>query len=93
MQISANSDFMRHWILASGFLTFVAGFGLFFLWTTQSISTWLLAISDFGIEAICKITISLSLYGIFLFHAKHNEFCFVGCWKLDDHVYRVKYIG
>ncbi len=85
---SANFDVIRHVrvLIASGFVWFFSLAGLILLWTTHSISTWLLAVSGFGMEAIFKISISLALYGLFLYDAKRGEF-----WgKLDDHVYRIK---
>lgn len=74
-------------LLVSGFITLVALIGLYCLWTTHSLSTWLLFVSGFAIEAICKNIISLALYGLFLVDTKHQVF-----WdQLDDHVYRIKY--
>lgn len=85
---SGNLDFDRHakTLLVSGLLSLVASSGLYCLWTTHSISTWLLAVSGFSVEAICKNTISLALYFLFLQDSWHQE-----CWdKLDDYVYRLK---
>lgn len=74
-------------LAVSSILTIVAFCGLYFLWTTHSISTWLLAVSGFSLEVICKVFASLALYGLFLIDAKLSEF-----WdKLDDHVYCVRY--
>jgi E3 ubiquitin-protein ligase RNF139 len=73
-------------LAVSSILTIVAFCGLYFLWTTHSISTWLLAVSGFSLEVICKVFASLALYGLFLIDAKLSEF-----WdKLDDHVYCVR---
>ncbi|XP_046438507.1 protein TRC8 homolog [Daphnia pulex] len=88
---SANLDFKRHAraLLVSGSLTLALLSGLYVLWTTHSISTWLLAVSGFSVEALCKIAISLALYIVFLVDARHQEL-----WdKLDDHVYRIKFVG
>lgn len=85
---SANPDVTRHARALSvcAALTAVAFCGLYFLWMTHSISTWLLAVSGFSLEVICKVVVSLALYGLFLADAKLSEF-----WdKLDDHVYRVR---
>jgi E3 ubiquitin-protein ligase RNF139 len=82
-------DFIRHAraLLVSGLLTFALCIGLYVLWTTHSISTWLFAVSGFSVEALFKIAISLALYILFLLDARHQEL-----WdKLDDHVYRIKY--
>ncbi|EFX85122.1 hypothetical protein DAPPUDRAFT_314345 [Daphnia pulex] len=63
--------------------------GLYVFWTTHSIITWLLAVSGFSVEALCKIAISLALYIVFLVDARHQEL-----WdKLVDHVYRIKFVG
>ncbi|XP_046643496.1 protein TRC8 homolog [Daphnia pulicaria] len=88
---SANPDMTRHAraLAVSSILTIVAFCGLYFLWTTHSISTWLLAVSGFSLEVICKVFASLALYGLFLIDAKLSEF-----WdKLDDHVYCVRFAG
>lgn len=88
---SANPDVTRHAraLAVSVGLTVVAFCGLYFLWMTHSISTWLLAVSGFSLEVICKVFASLALYGLFLADAKLSEF-----WdKLDDHVYRVRFAG
>ena len=85
---SANPDISRHLraLFVSGGLTVAAITGMLVLWTTHSMSTWLLAVSGFSVEVISKVVISLALYGLFLLDAKLNEF-----WdKLDDHVYRVR---
>lgn len=90
LYFSANPDMKRHGraLFVSGLLTFISLFGLYYLWSTYSISTWLLAVSGFSIEVISKVFISLALYTLFLADAKFDEF-----WdKLDDHVYRVRYV-
>lgn len=85
---SANPDKSRHAraLFVCATLTTVAAFGLYFLWSTHSISTWLLAVSGFSLEVVCKVLVSLALYSLFLADAKLSEF-----WdKLDDYVYRVR---
>lgn len=91
LHCSANPDITRHARALSVCLalTVIAFSGLHCLWMTHSISTWLLAVSGFSLEVICKVLVSLALYGLFLADAKLSEF-----WdKLDDHVYRVRYIS
>ena len=85
---SANPDKSRHARALSicAALTAVAVSGLYLLWSTHSISTWLLAVSGFSLEVVCKVLVSLALYSLFLADAKLSEF-----WdKLDDYVYRVR---
>lgn len=62
---------------------------LVFLWSHFSISTWLLAVSVFGIEVIVKVLVSLSIYLLFLFDA----YCSVFWEQLDDYVYMIRSFG
>lgn len=51
-------------------LIIVPSFILFILWRYFKISTWLLAATAFNIELIIKMSVSLVLYGLFLFDSK-----------------------
>ena len=88
MARSGNRDVFRHVksLLVSGFLIYSASIGLYFLWSTYGGSTWLLAVTGFGLEAVIKIIISLTLYGLFLVDSSRSDW-----WhKMDDYVYRLK---
>lgn len=88
MARSGNRNVFRHVksLLVSGFLIYSASIGLYFLWSTYGGSTWLLAVTGFGLEAVIKIIISLTLYGLFLVDSSRSDW-----WhKMDDYVYRLK---
>lgn len=57
-----------------------------FLWSTYTVSTWLLAVSVFGIEVLVKVLITLIVYGLFLYDAHHKTLR----ERLDDLVYMVR---
>ncbi|KAJ8317753.1 hypothetical protein KUTeg_005657 [Tegillarca granosa] len=62
---------------------------LVYLWSEYSASTWLLAVSAFSIEVIMKVTVSLTVYVLFMLDAYRVTF-----WeKLDDYVYYVQSTG
>lgn len=62
---------------------------MYFLWSTQETSTWLLAVTAFSIEVIVKVFVSLSIYSLFLIDAKRETF-----WeKLDDYIYYIRAFG
>ncbi len=51
-------------------LIILPGFILSILWSYFRISTWLLAATAFNVELIVKMSVSLLLYGLFLFDSK-----------------------
>lgn len=62
---------------------------MFYLWSTQETSTWLLAVSAFSIEVIVKVFVSLAIYTLFLLDARRETF-----WeKLDDYIYYIRAFG
>ncbi|XP_044755698.1 protein TRC8 homolog [Coccinella septempunctata] len=62
---------------------------MFYLWSTQETSTWLLAVSAFSIEVIVKVFVSLAIYALFLLDARRETF-----WeKLDDYIYYIRAFG
>ncbi|XP_055523403.1 protein TRC8 homolog isoform X2 [Wyeomyia smithii] len=59
------------------------------LWTRNSPSTWLLAVTAFSVEVIVKVLVSLATYTLFLLDARRQTF-----WeKLDDYVYYIRAFG
>ncbi|RZC34577.1 TRC8 -like [Asbolus verrucosus] len=62
---------------------------MYYLWSTQDTSTWLLAVSAFSIEVIVKVFVSLAIYSLFLLDARRETF-----WeKLDDYIYYIRAFG
>lgn len=62
---------------------------MYYLWSTQQTSTWLLAVSAFSIEVIVKVFVSLAIYSLFLLDARRETF-----WeKLDDYIYYIRAFG
>lgn len=62
---------------------------MYYLWSTQVISTWLLAVTAFSIEVIVKVFVSLAIYTLFLVDARRETF-----WeKLDDYIYYIRAFG
>nr|NP_996303.1 TRC8 ring finger protein, isoform D [Drosophila melanogaster]Q7KRW1.1 RecName: Full=Protein TRC8 homolog [Drosophila melanogaster]AAS65223.1 TRC8 ring finger protein, isoform D [Drosophila melanogaster] len=62
---------------------------LYHLWSQQSISTWLLAVTAFSVEVVVKVLVSLATYTLFLLDARRQFF-----WeKLDDYLYYVRAFG
>ncbi|KAL3269792.1 hypothetical protein HHI36_008851 [Cryptolaemus montrouzieri] len=62
---------------------------MYYLWSTQETSTWLLAVSAFSIEVIVKVFVSLAIYTLFLMDARRETF-----WeKLDDYIYYIRAFG
>lgn len=62
---------------------------MYFLWTTQEISTWLLAVTAFSVEVIVKVYVSIAIYTLFLIDARRETF-----WeKLDDYIYYIRAFG
>ncbi|KAF7275926.1 hypothetical protein GWI33_011096 [Rhynchophorus ferrugineus] len=62
---------------------------MYLLWTTQEISTWLLAVTAFSIEVIVKVLVSLAIYALFLYDARRESF-----WEqLDDYIYYIRSFG
>lgn len=62
---------------------------MYYLWSTQETSTWLLAVTAFSIEVIVKVFVSLTIYSLFLLDARRETF-----WeKLDDYIYYTRSFG
>ncbi|XP_030751278.1 protein TRC8 homolog [Sitophilus oryzae] len=62
---------------------------MYLLWSTQDVSTWLLAVTAFSIEVIVKVMVSLAIYSLFLYDARRESF-----WeKLDDYIYYIRSFG
>ncbi|KAH0820093.1 hypothetical protein GEV33_002699 [Tenebrio molitor] len=62
---------------------------MYYLWSTQNTSTWLLAVSAFSVEVIVKVFVSLAIYSLFLLDARRETF-----WeKLDDYIYYIRAFG
>ena len=76
-------------LVVAGLLFWVPLLLLILFWTTQSPSTWLFAVSAFSLEVVVKVMISLSLYALFLFHARQE----VAWESLDDYVYYIRAVG
>ena len=62
---------------------------VYYLWSHHSASPWLLAVTAFSIEVIMKVSVSLTVYSLFMIDAYHDTF-----WEgLDDYVYYVQSTG
>jgi len=62
---------------------------LWFQWSRNSVSTWLLAVTAFSIEVIIKVLITLLQYSLFMVDGYRDVF-----WeKLDDYIYYIKSTG
>lgn len=62
---------------------------MYFLWSTQQTTTWLLAVTAFSIEVIVKVFVSLAIYSLFLLDARREDF-----WEqLDDYIYYIRAFG
>lgn len=91
LSASHNPALHRHAraLIVSGFLIIYPVWLLLFLWRSDSISTWLLAVSAFSIEVIVKMIISLIIYFLFLIDFYRETF-----WEeLDDYVYYIRSFG
>ncbi|CAH1099348.1 unnamed protein product [Psylliodes chrysocephalus] len=78
-----------HALLVCGVLVGLPILLMYFLWKTQEISTWLLAVTAFSIEVIVKVFVSLAIYSLFLLDARRETF-----WeKLDDYIYYIRAFG
>lgn len=91
LSASHNPSLKRH-VRALAVCAFLVVFPvllLYYLWSYNNASTWLLAVSAFSIEVIVKVAVSLCIYSLFLLDAKRESF-----WeKLDDYVYYIKAFG
>lgn len=59
------------------------------LWLREPLSTWLLAVSAFGVELVVKVAISVLIYLLFLVDARSETM-----WEpLDDYVYYLRATG
>ncbi|XP_065226508.1 protein TRC8 homolog [Planococcus citri] len=93
MSLSASHNPVMHKhiraLVVSAFLIIYPMWLLFYLWKSDSISTWLLAVSAFSIEVIVKMIISLIIYFLFLLDYYRETF-----WEeLDDYVYYIRSFG
>lgn len=71
------------------FLVTVPMILLYYLWSYNNVSTWLLAVTAFSIEVVVKVAVSLCIYSLFLWDARRETF-----WeKLDDYVYYIRAFG
>ena len=62
---------------------------LYYLWTRNIVSPWLLAVTAFSVEVMIKVIISLLIYGLFMIDSHHETF-----WEeLDDYIYYIKATG
>lgn len=91
LSASHNPSLKRH-VRALAVCAFLVIFPLcllFYLWSYNSASTWLLAVSAFSIEVIVKVAVSICIYTLFLLDARRETF-----WeKLDDYVYYIRAFG
>lgn len=91
LSASHNKSCRRHIhaLLVCAVLVFLPGLLMYYLWSTQQTSTWLLAVSAFSIEVIVKVFVSLAMYSLFLLDARSEIF-----WeKLDDYMYYIRSFG
>ncbi|KAG5893529.1 hypothetical protein JTB14_006065 [Gonioctena quinquepunctata] len=91
LSASHNPSLKRHLhaLLVSGVLILLPILLMYFLWKTQEMSTWLLAVTAFSIEVIIKVCVSLAVYTLFLLDARRETF-----WeKLDDYIYYIRAFG
>jgi E3 ubiquitin-protein ligase RNF139 len=62
---------------------------MYALWSSNTLSTWLLAVTAFCVEIVIKVGVSLTVYALFMWDAYKETF-----WeKLDDYVYYVQAFG
>lgn len=91
LSASHNPSLKRH-IRALSVCAFLVMFPLvllYYLWSYNNASTWLLAVSAFSVEVIVKVAVSLCIYSLFLLDARRETF-----WeKLDDYVYYIRAFG
>ncbi|XP_018571156.1 protein TRC8 homolog [Anoplophora glabripennis] len=91
LSASHNPSLRRHLhaLLVCGVLVALPLVLMYFLWSTQEMSTWLLAVTAFSIEVIVKVFVSLAIYSLFLLDARRETF-----WeKLDDYIYYIRAFG
>ncbi|CAH1154057.1 unnamed protein product [Phaedon cochleariae] len=91
LSASHNPSLRRHLhaLLVCGVLVVLPLLLMYFLWKTQEMSTWLLAVTAFSIEVIVKVFVSLAIYSLFLLDARRETF-----WeKLDDYIYYIRAFG
>lgn len=91
LSASHNPSLRRHLhaLLVCGVLVILPLLLMYFLWSTQEMSTWLLAVTAFSIEVIVKVFVSLAIYSLFLLDARRETF-----WeKLDDYIYYIRAFG
>lgn len=91
LSASKNTSLHRHVraLAVCAFLIVLPLSLLYYLWSDQTTSTWLLAVTAFSIEVIVKVIVSLALYVLFLIDAYRSTF-----WeRLDDYVYYIRAFG
>ncbi|XP_023017509.2 protein TRC8 homolog [Leptinotarsa decemlineata] len=91
LSASHNPSVKRHLhaLLVCGVLILLPLLLMYFLWKTQEMSTWLLAVTAFSIEVIIKVCVSLAIYTLFLLDSRRETF-----WeKLDDYIYYIRAFG
>lgn len=91
LSASHNPSLRRHLhaLLVCGVLVILPLLLMYFLWSTQEMSTWLLAVTAFSVEVIVKVFVSLAIYSLFLLDARRETF-----WeKLDDYIYYIRAFG
>lgn len=91
LSASHNPSVKRHLraLMVCAFLVLFPIFLLYYLWSYNNITTWLLAVSAFSVEVIVKVAVSLCIYSLFLLDARRETF-----WEgLDDYVYYIRAFG
>lgn len=91
LSASRNVSIQKH-ARALGMCAFLILFPtilVYYLWCHHSASPWLLAVTAFSIEVIMKVSVSLTVYSLFMIDAYRDTF-----WEgLDDYVYYVQSTG
>ncbi|KAL5021101.1 hypothetical protein ScPMuIL_000256 [Solemya velum] len=91
LSASRNLSWQRH-LRVLGMCVFLFVFPLwllYYLWSWNSISTWLLAVTAFSTEVMIKVLISVLVYALFMLDAHRETF-----WEgLDDYVYYIQSTG
>jgi E3 ubiquitin-protein ligase RNF139 len=91
LSASRNMSVNRHSraLVVCFFLIAFPSWFLFYLWSHNPLSTWLLAVSAFSIEVVIKVVISLLIYALFMIDALRTNM-----WEqLDDYVYYIRATG
>ena len=76
-------------LVMCGILLLLPFWMMVYLWQQHELSTWLLAVSAFCMEIIIKVSVTLTVYTLFMIDASKTAF-----WEqLDDYVYCVQSFG